>query len=641
MIGKSRPPISATVPRDRVRAVAFFIGSLLGTLAAGAAELSPGDAHVREQLGRDCPVVYLWPEGQAPDEPRAIPAEMFEASKNVPDLLMIRNVTRPSITVIAPPAEKNTGVALLLGPGGGYGGLAYRDVLDTARVMNARGIAVVLLKYRVPKRHQGFAMNHHALQDAQRAVGILRTRAAEWGIDPAKIGIGGFSAGGHLAASLANNFEKRLYPAVDASDAISCRPDFTVLLCPAYLTDPIESRTPDPGLHYEKISATKSPATFIAITAPDKFSIGSVEYSLALGRAKVNAELHVYPSGGHATGIPRQWLNEWTRECQRWLGDAGLLGDRAKPAPLVYRSSTLPVAPAPADLTEGDWKLRQILGRDCPVIPLWPDGMGPDETLPPTTAEVTSVKSRGGTALNITQVVRPTLTVATPPAGKNTGRAVIILPGGGYSGLAAEHEGTRVAEWLNAHGITGIVLKYRVPFRNLAGKEHHAMQDLQRAVRLVRSRAAEFGIDPKRIGVCGFSAGGHACALLATTFQHDAYPPRDAIDRASCRPDFALPIYPAYLTNPIDSDQVVAKLKAGLKRDATPPLFLAVARNDRFARGVMNFFLAAREAQVPVECHVFAAGGHGGGLDPISHPTSEWTHAALRWLGELDTAAQN
>ena len=628
-------------PAGRFPLAAFFLGFLLGTLAAAAAELSPGDAHVREQLGRDCPVIYLWPEGKAPDEPRAIPAEMFEASKNVPDLLMIRNVTRPSITVIAPPAEKNTGVALVLGPGGGYGGLAYRDVLDTARVMNAQGIAVVLLKYRVPKRAQGFAMNHQALQDAQRALGILRARAAEWDIAPNKIGIGGFSAGGHLAASLANNYEKRLYPEVDASDAISCRPDFTVLLCPAYLTDPIESRTPDPGLHYAQISVRKTPPTFIAITAPDRFSIGSVEYSLTLGRTKVNAELHVYPSGGHSTGIPRQWLNEWTREFQRWLGDAGLLGERAKPIPLVYRSSTLPASPAPAGLTEGDWKLRQILGRDCPVIPLWPEGTGPDETLSSSTAEVASVKSRGGTALNITQVVHPTLTVVTPPAGTNTGRAIIILPGGAYSGLAAEHEGTRVAEWLNANGITGIVLKYRVPFRTPAEREHHAMQDLQRAVRLVRSRSAEFGIDPKRIGVCGFSAGGHACALLATTFQHDAYPPRDAIDRVSCRPDFALPIYPAYLTNPIDSDQVMEKLKSDLRRDVTPPMFLAVARDDRFARGVMNFFLAVRDAQVPVECHVFSGGGHGGGIDPISHPTSEWTHAALRWIHDLDAPAKN
>jgi acetyl esterase/lipase len=618
-----------------------WIVLLLVPAAAAAAELSVGDAQVRTELGRDCPVVYLWPEGQAPDEPRAIPAEFIQPSKNVPKLLMIQNVTRPSFTVIAPPAEKNTGVALVLGPGGGYGGLGFGAVLDTARVLNERGIAVVLLKYRVPKRHQGFAMNHHALQDAQRAVGILRARGAEWGIAPNKIGIGGFSAGGHLAASLTNNFEPRLYPAVDDYDRTSCRPDFAVLLCPAYLTEPMLSRTPDPGLHYDQISVAKTPPTFIAITMPDKFTIGSVEYSLALGRAKVNNELHVYPTHGHSNGVAERWLTEWARECHRWLGDAGFLGERAKPAPLAYRAATLPATPAPAGLTEGDWKLRQILGRDCPVILLWGEGQGPDETLPAGTAEVTSHNSRGGSALNITQVVRPTLTVVTPPAGKNRGRAIIIAPGGGYGGLAAEHEGTRVAQWLNEQGITGIVLKYRVPARDAADKEHHAQQDLQRAVRIVRSRAAEFGLDPKKIGVCGFSAGGHACMLLAATFAQDAYPARDAIDRVSCRPDFALPIYPAYLTNPIDSDHVVAKLKAGLKRNVTPPLFFAVARDDRFARGLMNFYLDVREAHVPAECHVYAAGGHGGGIDPISHPTSEWTHAALRWLQELDQPSSN
>lgn len=616
-------------------AAIFLAGAFATSALRGADSLTVGEREFRDVLGRDCPVVYLWPEGKAPDEPRPIGPEEIGAGARQPTIRMVRNVTRPSFTVIAPPPEKNTGVALVLGPGGGYGGLGYADIIRVAGELNPRGIAVVFLKYRVPKRHQGYAMNHHSLQDAQRALGILRARGAEWGIAPDKIGLGGFSAGGHLAASLANNHESRLYAPVDDCDRMSCRPDFAVLLCPAYLTDPIESRTPDPLLHYAEFSPRKSPPTFIAITMPDKFSIGSTEYMLALARAKVNAELHIYPTGGHSVGVAKDWLAEWTTECHRWLGDAGFLGERKKPAEFSYRAAQLPATPPPAGLTEGDWKLRQILGRDCPVIPVWPDGAGPDEARPAPTAEVTSAKSRSGTALNLTQVTRPTLTVVLPTKVPPTGQAVIILPGGGYGGLAAEHEGARVAEWLNAHGIAGVVLKYRVPAGQGLARHHLALQDAQRAMRVVRSRAAEFGLDPKKIGVMGFSAGGHAVTMLSATFAQDAYPARDAIDRVSARPDFALPIYAAYLTDPIESDSVVAALKAGLKRNVTPPLFFAVAKDDRFARGVMNFFLEVRAAQIPSELHVFNAGGHGGGIDPVSYPTSEWTRAALRWMKEL------
>jgi acetyl esterase/lipase len=155
-------------------------------------------------------------------------------------------------------------------------------------------------------------------------------------------------------------------------------------------------------------------------------------------------------------------------------------------------------------------------------------------------------------------------------------------------------------------------------------------------VRIVRTRAGELGIDPKKIGVMGFSAGGHAVALLGATFRKDAYPAKDAIDRESCRPDFVLPIYAAYLAEPIDSDNVPAALKSGLERGVTPPFFFAIARDDRFSRGVMNFYLDVRAAQIPAECHVYAAGGHGGGIDPGSYPTSEWVRAAARWLRAVD-----
>jgi acetyl esterase/lipase len=616
--------------------VAWAVGWTWPVAATAAEVLTAGEARVRAQWGREAPVVYLWPEGKVPDEPRALPAEAVQPSKNVPDIEMIQNVTRPSLTILAPSREKSTGVAILVGPGGGYGGLAYGDVLALAERMNPRGIAVVLLKYRVPKRQQGFAMNHQPLQDAQRAMGILRTRGAEWGIAPDKIGIAGVSAGGHLAASLSNHHGTRLYSPIDDSDRASCRPDFAVLICPAYLTEPIDTRTPDAKLNYPEIGPEKVPPTFVTITQPDRFTTGALEYVLALTRAKVNAELHVFPTGAHATGVTRQWLAAWTEECHRWLGDLGLLGPKLPPAKATYRGAALPATPAPEGVTEGDWKLRQLAGGGAATIPLWPQGTGPDEPAGGGAAEreTVAVKSRGGVALNITQVTRPTLTYFAPERAKASGQAVLVLPGGAYSGLAAEHEGVHVAQWLNTQGIAAFVLKYRVPARPGGPRHRHALQDLQRAMRLVRARAAEWGIDPQRIGVLGFSAGGHAVTTLATGFDRAWYEPADAIDRTSARPDFVLPIYPAYLTEPVDSDEVVAELKAGLKRGVTPPLYFAIARDDRFARGLLNFYREVRAAEVPAELHVFHGGGHGGGIDPGSHPASEWVKSAARWLAE-------
>lgn len=296
--------------------VALTVSSVfVVSLQSNAMELTVGEQRFREAIGRDCPVVRLWPDGQVPDEPKTIGEETFTTTYRDRDgLLLISNVTDPSMTIVSPQSDKNTGAALVLCPGGGYGSLGCRPVVETANWMNARGITVVLLKYRVPKRHNDHPMNHQPLQDAQRAIGILRARAAEWNIDPHKIGIGGFSAGGHLAASLPINHEQRWYEPIDDFDRVSCRPDFAVLLYPAYLTDPILSRTRDARLHYERISKDATPPTLISITRPDKFTTGSIEYFLALMEVDVSAELHVYPEGGHGGAIENLRVVERTRD---------------------------------------------------------------------------------------------------------------------------------------------------------------------------------------------------------------------------------------------------------------------------------------------------------------------------------------
>ena len=615
----------------------LFLALLLASSYTHATDPTIGEQRFREALGRDCPVVRLWPEGKVPDEPKHLGDEVFKTTyRDREGLLIIANVTSPSMTVVSPPTDKNTGAALVLCPGGGYGSLGCGPVVETAKWMNQRGITVVLLKYRVPKRHHDYLMNHQPLQDAQRAVGILRTRAAEWRIAPDKIGIGGFSAGGHLAASLAINHNERWYEPIDNFDRVSCRPDFAVLLYPAYLTDPILSRERDAKLHYDRISKDDTPPTLIGITRPDKFTIGSIEYYLALMEADVSAELHVYPEGGHGGAIEKYPFGEWAGECYRFLGDHGIVDAPARPQPLAYKAKSLPDVAPSDELTLGDQRVRQILGRDCPLVPVWPDGTGPDETLEPG-PELVTARSRGGNALNIRNVAQPTLTVVQPPEKEGTGKAVIVCPGGAYNGLAAEHEGTRICQWLNEQGITGILLKYRVPRRGGDfPKHHHALQDLQRSMRIVRSRTDEWNIDPYKVGICGFSAGGHLCATLCTNFATDAYKPIDDVDRKNCRPDFALLVYPAYLTEPSDSNDIDPLVKE-LRRNVTPPMFMAIARNDRFTRGMLNFCLEVREARIPSECHVYATGGHGGGIDPISYPTSEWPNACRRWLRDLES----
>ena len=604
----------------------------------GDTDRTIGEREFVQAAGRDCPVIRLWPAGQVPDEPKPIGDETFttiDEKRDRTGLLRIGSVAKPSLLIMTPPKEKNTGAAIMLCPGGGYGSLGAHTVRETAAWMNERGIAVVLLKYRVPKRHNDFPINHQPLQDAQRAMGVLRARAAEWDIDPNKIGVGGFSAGGHVAASLALNHTERTYERIDGADDVSCRPDFAVLLYPAYLTDPIVSRTRDPRLRYDKMSNAATPPTLISITCPDKFTTGSVEYYLALMEAKVPAELHVYPVGGHGGAIDKYPFGEWAQECYRFLGDQGIIAAAPRPQPLAYKAKELPDLQPRDDQTLGDQRLGQILGRDCPVVPVWPDGVGPDETLEPAAEEVTA-KSRGGNALNIRRVTRPTLTLVRPPADKATGRAMIVCPGGAYGGLAAEHEGTRVCEWLNELGITGILLKYRVPRRGGDfPKYHHALQDLQRSMRLARANAEDWGIDPNLLGVCGFSAGGHLSTTLCTNFEKNAYEPFDDIDKQSSRPDFAVLIYPAYLTEPRGSNNVDSVVK-NLKRGVTPPMFMTVARDDPFARGMLNFFVNAHQAKLAAECHVYAAGGHGGGLDPLAYPSSEWTNACTRWLKDIE-----
>jgi acetyl esterase/lipase len=242
-------------------------------------------------------------------------------------------------------------------------------------------------------------------------------------------------------------------------------------------------------------------------------------------------------------------------------------------------------------------------------------------------AETLLTNTNGPPVVRITDVTRPTL-VAMRPA-KPDGRGAIVMPGGGYRRLSAEHEGIDAGKWLNEQGITAFVLKYRVPAREGAPV---ALQDAQRAVSLVRSRAAEFGIDPEWIGVVGFSAGGHLAAECCHRFDARSYEPVDEHDRASCRPNFGMLIYPGGL---LDGQGKLVATFAKAQRNQTPPIFVTVAADDKLTEGVLKYVPALREARVPVALHVYEKGGHGQGLRATAYPFSRWTFAAERWLGDL------
>ncbi|HEU0038159.1 MAG TPA: alpha/beta hydrolase [Verrucomicrobiae bacterium] len=233
----------------------------------------------------------------------------------------------------------------------------------------------------------------------------------------------------------------------------------------------------------------------------------------------------------------------------------------------------------------------------------------------------------------ITDVTKPTLTIYRPTKDKATGTAMLICPGGGYWNLYWQLEGEEVAAWLNSIGVTGVILKYRVPRRPDEPKGEPArrpLQDAQRAISLVRSRAKEWGIDPQRIGIVGFSAGGHLAIAAATSFDKRTYEPIDDVDQISCRPDFSIPVYSGYFKAK-DKDELAAGLRIPTN---TPPVFLVHGGDDIVSppENSVLMYLALKRAGVPAELHVFANTTHDFGVRTNDHPHSKWTACCVDWL---------
>ena len=269
------------------------------------------------------------------------------------------------------------------------------------------------------------------------------------------------------------------------------------------------------------------------------------------------------------------------------------------------------------------------------VLDLWP-GKAQGES---GEAKVEKWSGKKGGRM-LTDISKPTISIYRPAKEKNTGVAVVIAPGGGYRFLAWDHEGEDVAAWLNSLGITGVLLKYRVP--RPADHMSNPLADAQRALSMVRTNAKKWDLDAKRIGMLGFSAGGHLTAHAATNFDKRAYEPIDEADKASCRPDFAIVIYPGGVVNRNDKEKLSPEIRVSKE---TPPTFLAQSNDDGVGpENSAVLYLALKKAGVPAELHIYAVGGHGYGLRPSKNPCSQWPKRCEEWLrnqGILVKSAQN
>jgi len=281
------------------------------------------------------------------------------------------------------------------------------------------------------------------------------------------------------------------------------------------------------------------------------------------------------------------------------------------------------------------------------VLKLWPDGIPGSKTDP---SYVENIVTTDGRVTRATNVVTPDLTVFLPDPAKANGAAVLICPGGGYGTLAFDHEGNAIAGWLNENGIAGIILKYRLPSdRIMADKAIGPLQDAQEAMRVIRRNAAAWKIDPKRVGVIGFSAGGHLASTISTHYADKVY---DVKDNVNARPDFSLLIYPVISMDtaithrgsrnnligidPTEKNVLRFSNEKQITRD-TPPAFLVHSSDDN-AVPVMNsigYYMGLQKKKIPAELHIFQKGGHGYGLAPNGGTESSWPALCLKWMKQI------
>jgi acetyl esterase/lipase len=265
-------------------------------------------------------------------------------------------------------------------------------------------------------------------------------------------------------------------------------------------------------------------------------------------------------------------------------------------------------------------------------VPIW-GGAVPDARQVSGPEYATNIPTADGKSwVAVVNVTQPTMTVYSPKR-KNIGVAMLVFPGGGYNCLAIDLEGTEICDWLTSKGITAVLLKYRVPSKEpgLYGESSRALEDAQRTLSLVRYNAGEWHIDPHKVGVIGFSAGGHMVTATSTHFDHRSYAAVDAADTESCRPDFGIALYPGHLW--MEENGFALNPNVPVTGN-TPPTFIVQAENDPVdsVNNSLVYFAALKKAKVPVEMHLYAEGGHGFGLRHRDLPIGTWPELVEKWL---------
>ena len=457
--------------------------------------------------------VPLWPEGKIPDFQEHQVGAMTDETKE--QGFTAAEHRMPYLEWFEAPTSNQTHGCMILVSGGSYQCCCDVGLIRKWRdTFTALGYQCVNLVYRTP-RAKGAPCHRSGWQDGQRAVRLVRRDAAKRGFDPEKIGVIGMSAGGHLTCMLATSALTPAYAKVDETDDIPCHINWAIANAPAYNTETAASgiARPEDGTLLFDLKANPS-FRFDAKTCPISFHHGGMDPYTPNGstmcyrelrKLKVPAELHLYADkahGAHGLGRALEFMHQMNF-------DGRLAAEEER------------------RIFTGAHTAEQVKEF------LWPEGRMPSKQSCQTNA--------------------PYLTWYIPKTLK-TKAIQVITPGGGYNHCNAKGEGLPVAEYLNAKGMTAVVVMYRCPRPKGLAKHVTAWQDAQRALRMVRSEAPGRGLDPDRIGIMGFSAGGHLTLMCALSSTYPSYRPIDDIDRVPCKVQWACPIYPAYaLTDGADS----------------------------------------------------------------------------------------
>lgn len=522
----------------------------------------------------------VWPEGRMPDaQPHQIAAMTDEAAS--PGFDPDAHRTAYLEWFPAPDEGIRKDVCMILISGGSYECCCDVDLVKGwAEKLTALGVQCVNFVYRTP-RPTGLPIWQTAWEDGQRAVRLVRSQAVKRGFDPEKIGTVSMSAGSHLALLLATGSQTATYEPVDALDEVPCHINWAIVNAPAYVTTDGETGTPATRGGYGPDVKLSSVFPFDAKTCPMSLHHGAVDpYSpngstlvyRQLRRMGIPAELHLYPGKGHgAFGFERGL---------EFMTQMGFLGPLKPEVELMARFAH-------------DDARAELIRED-----VWPEGRTPDFRESQCT---------------------PYLEWHIP-AVKTTDAIQIIYSGGAYEGNGTEgFEVAPARRYLNAHGVTVVTLKYRSPRPEGLAKHTTAWQDLQRAIRIVRSEAAARGLDPGRIGIMGSSAGGHLTLMGVTSSRHGSYLPVDEIDKLPCNVQWGIGIYPAYaLTDGLDGynsaggndDSAVLAPEFSFDPDTAPMLMIHGDADPYAAMGSVKVWEQLRAMGIPAELHTLALRPH-------------------------------